>query len=406
MHIRLVSFLATILFVGVFGLAISYLARGYRLDTKNIGLKPTGLLVATSSPDGAQIFVNGQLESATNATITLPPDTYDVEIRKDSYLSWRKRLTIKKEEVTKVDATLFPAAPSLSALTFGGAINPIPSRDGSKVIFGMPGNGNTETSKVGLWVMDLGNLPIGFSGDPRQVTNLSPENATWSWSPDSRQVLVTTPSGTYLISSGTYTADSSLVNSKGARLDKVLAEWKKEEALRLEDDLDQLSKDMRDFIERKAQDYVFSPDNTKVLYIASASATLKDELIPPLPGSSTQKQERSIKPQNSYIYDIKEDRNFYITDQKASLSIGKWEMDNGKFDSVVSWFPNSLNIVLAEKDKVTIADYDGTNQQAVWQGPYVAPYAIPAPNGQRLLLLTPLGTGSPNFPNIYALGLK
>lgn len=405
MPVRLVSFLLTIAFVGIVGLGVSYLARGYRLDTKNIGLKPTGLLVATSSPDGAQIFVNGQLESATNATITLPPDTYDVEIRKDSFLTWRKRLTIKKEEVTKVDSTLFPAAPSLSALTFGGAINPIPSPDGSKIVFGIPshsgasGQASSDTNKVGLWVMDLGNLPIGFSSDPRQITNLSPESATWEWSPDSRQVLVTTAGGTYLVSSGSFVADSSLVNIKGARLEKVLLEWQKEKLARREDDLDQLPKEMRDFLERKAQDFVFSPDDTKVLYIASASATLKEELVPPIPGTSTQKQDRSIKAYNTYVYDIKEDRNFNISDKKASLSIGK-------SDSVTLWFPTSKNIVLAERDKVTIMDYDGTNQQAVWVGPYVSPYAVPSPNGQRLLLLTPLGAGSPTFPNIYALSLK
>lgn len=404
MSIRVVSFLLTVAFVGLVGLGVSYLARGYRFDTKNIGLRPTGILVATSSPDGAQIFVNGQLESATNATVNLPPDTYDVEIRKDSFLTWRKRLTIKKEEVTKVDAILFPAAPSLSALTFGGAINPISSPDGSRIVFGVPSQGNGEATKTGIWTMDLGTLPIGFSSDPRQITNFPPENATWSWSPDSRQVLVNSSSGTYLLSSGSTTLDSSLVNIKGVRLEKLQAEWDKERLARKKDDLDQLPVEMRDLVARKAIDFMLSPDEAKILYIASGSATLKDQLIPQIPGSSTQKQDRAIKTGQTYVYDIKEDRNFYITDVKTVLSLS--DLEKNKDASLVSWFPTSKNIVLAENDKVTIMDYDSTNRQVVWSGPYVRPYAIPSPNGNRLLLLTPLGAGSPNFPNIYALSLK
>lgn len=393
---RLVSFLLTIAFVGIFGLGASYLARGYRLDTKNLGLKPTGLLVATSSPDGAQILINTILESATNATLSLPPDSYDVEIKKEGFLTWRKRLTIKKEEVTKVDAALFPAAPSLSALTFGGAIMPVTSPDGTRIVFGVPKS--ADNTKLGLWVMDLGNLPIGFSSDPRQITNLSPETSSWSWSPDSRQVLVTTQAagGTYLLPAGSYTADRDLVNIRGARLEKVLAQWQVEKTNRREDDLDLLPSEMRDFLERKAQDFVFSPDENKVLYIASASASLKEELRSQIPGSSTQKQERGIKQSQTYVYDIKEDRNFYITDQKVILNSAL---------STIGWFLTE-NIVLAEQNNVTIMDYDGTNRQVVWSGPYIAPYAIPAPNGQRLFLLTPLGAGSPSFANIYALGLK
>lgn len=403
MSTRVVSFFLTIAFVGIFGLGASYLARGYRLDTKNLGLKPTGLLVATSSPNGAQILINGLLESATNATISLPPESYDVEIKKEGLISWKKRLIIKKEEVTKVDVTLFPAAPSLSALTFGGAVAPVTSPDGTRIVFGVPKS--ADNTKLGLWVMDLGNLPIGFSSDPRQITNLSPETSTWRWSPDSREVLVTTQfaGGTYLLPAGSFTADRDLVNIRGARLEKVLTQWQKEKTNRREDDLDLLPSEMRDFLERKAQDFIFSPDEDKVLYIASVSATLKEELRPQLPGSSTQKQEHGIKQSHTYVYDIKEDRNFYITDAKVILNLE--DLTRQKDANLVSWFL-SENIILAEQNKVTIMDYDGTNRQAVWTGPYIAPYAIPAPNGQRLFLLTPLGAGSPSFANIYALSLK
>ena len=87
-------------------------------------LSGTGLLVATSAPDGAQVFVNGHLTTATDNTINLAPGTYDVKIVKEGYLSWEKTLVIKNEVVTKADALLFPTAPKLESITNSRRSNP------------------------------------------------------------------------------------------------------------------------------------------------------------------------------------------------------------------------------------------------------------------------------------------
>ncbi len=75
------------------------LARGYsfNLDTRN--LIPTGILVATSDPDGAEVLIDGKLKTATNNTINLPPGKYDIKIQKDGYTPWEKKVEVKKEEV-------------------------------------------------------------------------------------------------------------------------------------------------------------------------------------------------------------------------------------------------------------------------------------------------------------------
>src|SRR3972149_3592243 len=76
-------------------------ANGYRIDFSGNGagrvkfIEGTGLLVTTSRPDGARVLVNGHLTTATNNTINLAPGEYDVEIQKDGYLPWRKKVTIK-----------------------------------------------------------------------------------------------------------------------------------------------------------------------------------------------------------------------------------------------------------------------------------------------------------------------
>ncbi|MAG60039.1 hypothetical protein CMO96_04600 [Candidatus Woesebacteria bacterium] len=390
-HIRALSFLATIVFIAIVGLGISFIARGYRFDSKQLGFRPTGLLVVTSIPDGAQILVNGELESATNATISLPPDTYDIELRKEGFLSWQKRLTIKKEEVTKSEVVLFPVAPSLSALTFTGAQKPILSQDGTKIAYRIPPNKNAVGEpKVGLWIIDLGDLPIGFSREPRIVTDASLDDATWSWSPDSRQLLLRSARGAFLVDAGSTTSQNQLINIEGKQLEEVLEKWEEQELKRLDAKIARTPEEVQDILQRKAEAISFSPNGNKVLYTASGSAQIPDNLIKQLPGSSTQRQARGIEAGKAYVYDIKEDRNFFVGDGSRPLV----------------WFPTSNHLVLAQEGKITIMDYDSTNKQDVWTGPYEAPYAIPFPNPTRLLILTSLGAGNGNLSNLYALSLK
>ncbi len=62
-------------------LVIMY-GRGYRFGFENgkPDLTSTGLLVATSNPNGAQVFINDHLTTATDNTLSLFPGTYKVSI--------------------------------------------------------------------------------------------------------------------------------------------------------------------------------------------------------------------------------------------------------------------------------------------------------------------------------------
>src|SRR5690606_38469838 len=101
---RLLIWLSTILVIGVFGTAAIMYARGYRIDKENLQITPSGLLVANSEPNGVQVFVDGELKTATDNTIKLPPGTHDLLLKKDGYTSWQKRIVIEKEIVTQIDA--------------------------------------------------------------------------------------------------------------------------------------------------------------------------------------------------------------------------------------------------------------------------------------------------------------
>lgn len=389
-RLRLFLFALTIVVVGTIGFFVSLYARGYRFDKNTFRFVSNGILVVKSVPDGAQVFLNGSLFGATNSTSPVAPGDYDLSLRKDGYLSWNKRIRIDKEVVTEIDTYLFRSVPSLAALTFSGVINPVAAPDFSKIAYAIPQTqDNQGNTKNGLWIIENVNLPLGFAQGPREVTDGDfSSGASWQFSPDGRQILLTTKNGTYLLDTGTFTAQSGRVNVAG-RSTQILAGWVQEAAKRQTDKMRSLPQDLADILSRDATDIAFSPDDSKVLYTASSSASIPDRLINPIPGSSTQRQERDIKPGKTYVYDIKEDRNFAVAEAPAHIF----------------WFPTSQNLVLAEEGKITILDYDGTNRQTVYTGSYFAPNAFPYASADRLLILTNLGSDS-TTPNLYSISLR
>jgi hypothetical protein len=107
-------------------------AQGYRVTPQ--GPSTTGLFAANSFPPGAEVLINGRLTTATDSTINLPPGTYDVEIRREGYLPWKKTLTIQQGLVTQSNAQLYRRVPSLTPLTFFGAHNVTPSPETQKLL--------------------------------------------------------------------------------------------------------------------------------------------------------------------------------------------------------------------------------------------------------------------------------
>ncbi len=378
--IRVLVFLLSTLVIGVAGVIFIMYAKGYRLDGQTFTFAPNGILVANSQPTGAQIFINGELKGATNSTLPLHPGTYDIAIKKDQYITWNKRMVIEKEVVTQIDTFLFPAAPSLSAITFAGVFNPVISPDLTKIAYG---------DKAGIWVIETFNFPIGFNREPRKIVDTDVTNATWQWSPDSRELILKSGLSSYLLNATTFTDQGKLVNIAGAQETKTLALWNQEKQTRLISQLSQLPSEIGTILQNKTTNIAFSPDEQKILYQATSNGSIPSGIIPGLPGSSTQKQERALKAKKFYVFDRKEDRNFEVGDETQ----------------VLYWFPTSNHLVLPEKDKVTIMDYDGTNRQSIYTGNYVFPNAYPSANVNRIFILTNLGADKIT-PNLYSLSLK
>jgi hypothetical protein len=151
-----------------------------------------------------------------------------------------------------------------------------------------------------------------------------------------------------------------------------------------------------------------------VLYLATDSAELKEGLIPAVPASSTQKQERNLEAGGIYVYDLKEDRNFRVaskpveilTETPSYLQIADWwVIDDGA--ATIGWFPSSRHLVKVEAGgKISMIEYDGTNESVVYSGPLTENFAVPHPSGNSLILLTVLNPEASPVANLYSLNLR
>lgn len=334
MRTRILLFLLGLVLVPSLTYLVILFARGYRPNFANRELRPTGILVATSLPNGAQVLVNNQLKSATDTSLNLDPGTYQVEIKKQGFSPWTKTLQIEAEIVTRATTTLFPAVPSLKAITSSGAANPILSPDGTKVVF---------TSGKKSYLLDLSESPLGLIN--REAREIATTSAAW-----------TIPTAEQLAKTAALRANV-------------------------------LHPAMLEVLATAAANLLWSPKENKLLYTATTSATIPNDLIKPLPGSSTQIQSRTLVGGETYVYDLEEDRNF-------------------KVPSSVSWFPDSSHLVLVEKSKVTILEYDGQNATIVYAGPMENGFAFTYPSGKQLLILTNLNPTTTSSPNLYAVSLR
>ncbi|HSX40603.1 MAG TPA: PEGA domain-containing protein, partial [Candidatus Saccharimonadales bacterium] len=284
-------------------------AKGYRFgfDAGRIGFSGTGLLVATSTPNGAQVFVNDHLTTATDNTINLAPGEYNVRIFKEGYFPWQKKVKIQKEAVTKAEALLFPKAPTLESLTDTGANNPVLDPTQTRIAFTIA---SQSARQNGVYVLDLSTRPIlTLQNTATQLVDDTADlfsQSVLSWSPDSGQLLASVSARTgfstnYLLSTGGFNSAPQDVTET---LANVKSTWADLAAKKQTSRLAGLKVAARKMITDNFSIVAWSPDETKILYTASQSANLPIVITPRLIDVDTTPEERTIEKGNAYIYDI------------------------------------------------------------------------------------------------------
>lgn len=458
---------AIIIFGGTY-VAIRF-AKGYR-PTLNGDLKGTGLLAANSFPNGAQVYLNGKLTTATDTTMNLEPGSYEVEIKKDGFTPWKKTINIEKELVTQTNALLFPTAPGLTPLTLTGATTITPSPDGQRLLF-FVASASAQT-KNGLYVIDLTDSLLAFQRGAHQIAQetkgIDLQKAEYVWSPDSTQLLLSYD-GKHLILDPGKLNNLNELTDVGFKLSRMFSEWEEDMYKRERVILAKFPDRIQQIATASAINVYVSPDDERMMYTATADITLENELIPPLPAANSQPQERKLQAGGMYVYDRKEDRNFRIGTQqpenipvqtatltkkvtakkkiavpvyeqtlvgKKSLAIDLYSNKQmtlvsspsafmvlqGKtldetiknfhsyysslYTHGVQWLPDSKHILLAKPDVVTVKEYDSTNEIVLYSGPFSEHFVYPWPNGSKLIMLTRLRQEQDSPLNLYAITLR
>ncbi len=444
------SFLsALVIIVGSFA-SIQYAKGKYRLTNSGFA-EGTGLLSATSFPTGAEVYVDNKLVTATDDTFYLEPGEYNIRIANDGYNTWEKRLKIEQELVTQTNAKLFPIAPSLSTLTFTGAENIVPSPDGQKIAY-YTASASAER-KNGLYVLDLGNNPLSLQRGPRQIVadtaQIDLSKARLIWSPDSSEILLLSDARTVILQAGQLNELTTLPDVSFSRR-QLLADWEQEMFLREQEFLTQFPDEVIAIATQSAKNVYISPDKKRLLFTATQVATIPDSIVPPLPATNTQPEERTLQPGGIYVYDREEDKNFRLgseaTDSgtlsanletkdfihkgekqllSTNLSIqsatnsalfqtlqatesGKLFQNFSSYHSSLfvdsyQWFPNSRHLLYVENNLIKIMEYDGQNRTTIYSGPFANEFVYPWPDGSRLLIQTSFSPDTPE--NLYAIEL-
>lgn len=368
--------------------------KGYRPGfEKNKIISGTGLLVATSNPDGAKIFINGRLTSATNDTFNLLPAEYDVEIKKEGYHPWKKKLKVQKEVVAKTDALLLPIAPGLTSITSTGVVSPLVDPTKTRIAYKIKG---LDSAKNGIYMLEMGGRPIlslqSAANKIADDTSIAFSTSDISFSPNAKFMIATVSaspknSTTYLINLDNSNQKPQEVNS--TTLAQLEEQWKKEKDEKDASRLNSLKPILRQIIHSSFKIIAWSPDDTKILYEATASATLPAIITPPVLGANNQPEQRELKSGSIYVYDIKEDKNFYIPQAFSSIN----------------WYSDNRHLIITTKEKVDIIEYDGSNQTTIYAGSFFEDFVAPWPDGSKLVILTNIT--NPNVsPNLYTVSLK
>lgn len=439
----LFAIFSIVFLVGGTWLAIQFAQGKFRVTTDGI-IQGSGLLALSSDPKGAQIFLNDRLVSATDDTIYLEPGEYQVRINKDGYHSWQKNLLLEPELVTSANARLFPIAPSLSPLTFTGVANLLPSPDGQKVAFFV--SNQTQEQKNGWYILDLNpQLPFTQSRSPKQIlvegTRYKSEDANLIWSPDSSEILFMTEDKDVIISISS-TTQMDTAPDVAFRRRQILSLWEEEMYIRERQFLAEFPEPIIQIATTSANNVYFSPSKKMLLYTATTSARLAEDLVPALPAANSQSQERELQPNGIYVYDKEEDRNFRIgTDEEldnpskfllatdlyspepityqaspsaftrlqtattsAELAGTFARYHSPLFTNAPQWFPDSKHLLFFKDQNIIIKEYDNTNEITLFSGPLHSDFFYPWPDGSSLIITASFTPNAP--PNLYGVELK
>lgn len=425
----LITLFALLLLIGGTVLTIK-IAKGYRPSISKMTLNGTGLLSTTSYPKNAQVFINDRLTTVTDDTLYLSPDDYAVKIIKTGFYPWNKTFPIKSELVSSTDARLFPAIASSTPLTFYQVSKPLVSPDGNRLVYVLTNSPFSQDN--GVYVLSLGNDTI-LGNQIVQIADMSVYDYTKAeliWSPDGTQILAIFHddkkiTASHLFNPRNMNQAKTLVDST-IRLPLLLTQWQEQLASVNKNSLTRLPELMEKIATVSAVNVYFSPDREKLLYTTKEDLILPDNLIGKvIQGVNPSLESRRLVAGKTYVYDLKEDRNYLIKEADYNRKISQPLVVAGGLPQTsileqinllrgqtdphstgnLSWYSTSRHLVVSNSDGVSIVEYDDNNITPIISAKINGNFAASSADGSHLLILSNLNQ-KPNIFNLISLDLK
>jgi hypothetical protein len=390
------SAITAIVLVGITAALYLYTS-GYRLSKpgakeNNTGnqlqVKRTGMIGARSIPEGANVYLNDKLVTATDDTISnlRPGEKYKLTISKNGYFKWEKDVQVFPELVTDITAVLVSKTPRLEPLTNTGAKSPSMAPSLSKLAFF-----SQDPESPGIWVISLvgGGLDL-FKSNANSVLedtiyNTFSKGKKIEWSPDEKQLLITVPE----VLEGTeqdsfYLVDIEAKTAESTESPELLKQSWLKKTVKLRQDIIKnidVPANIREIALR--EDSKWSPDNKKFLYKVRKNGNFEYRVY---------NMEKPIP--------VGEETETLV----FSLEINKPQPE-------INWYADSYHLVLAEgainttkRGKISLVRIDGTNKMEVYNNSLYDAAVFSSPGGDKLIISTSFT--SDNQTNLYTLGIR
>lgn len=169
--LTIISVLASI-FVYIGAVAIYLYANGWRIDPFKQQVLKTGVLTVESDPFLASIFINGESKGRTPKSTSLNIGEYDVTVKRDGYIEWKKRVKIVEEKSINVYPWLIRnkiGKENISSITDRKYINSWENENKGRVLILTSRAASEETTEFELWLYTVNTTFWDLSPNPKVV---------------------------------------------------------------------------------------------------------------------------------------------------------------------------------------------------------------------------------------------
>jgi len=363
------TLLTLILLLGVTTLIFLYTS-GFRLqkgEEEVVNLATTGMISAKSIPEGASVFLDDELITATNDTISgIEPGMHSLRIVKKGYEEWTKEIEVFEALVTDITAVLVSQSPTFEPLTNTGASNPSVSPSLNQLAYF-----SKDEEDPGVWI-----IPINQGG--LNIFRANPSGKSITWSPDEKELLVeTNDSFFYLVDLENNTAQSVTTS------ELITTAWNEERKAKREIFVAKL--DIPEEIRTLAlsDDVLWSPDEKKFLFITQVGDMLQ----------------------------------YKVYNMEKPLPVGEkietmvFEKNVNEPQPEVTWYSDSFHLILTEGNiletkmgTISLIRIDGTNKVEIYGQSLHSPKVFSVPSGDKLIILTSFK--SDEKTDLYTVGIR